>query len=132
MKTLLTKLTESIGATIAKNINNNELIDENQKMSMYHISGSTGRATLTDLSGKQLAKILDKENPALLKELQKHIASSNMCKKIKPQQKRRESSSSRSSAWDNYDCSRRSSSSCGRSSSSWGSSCGSSRSSSGC
>ena len=132
MKTLLTRLTESIGNTIARNINNNEFIEEDQKMSLYHISGSTGGVTLTDLSGKELAKILDKENPALLKELQKHISSSKICKKMKPREKQRERKTTSSSDYSGYSCGRRRSSSCG-SNVNWGSSCGSSsRSSSGC
>ena len=106
MKSILTKLTESIGNSIATNSNKNEFIEESGRMEAYHISGNTGGPTLTDLSGKDLARILNKENPELLKQLQKHLASSKECKKIKPKKKKSSSRSSSSSSvdWSNGGC----------------------------
>ena len=138
MKSLLTRLTESIGDNIARTMNKNEFIDENSRMEAYHITGNTGGVTLTDLSGRQLAKILDKENPALLKEIQKHLATSKECKKLNPKEaprKRETTSSSSPSSSSNGSCGRSSGysdNSCGSSSRNYGGSCGSSRPSSRC
>ena len=94
MKSLLTKLTESIGEEIANNINNNTLNED---------------LSLGDFDPDDLQKIL-KKNPSLWKQVQDELKKSNPKKVSK-------SSSHSSSDWSDVGCGRSSRSSCGSSSS---------------
>lgn len=107
MKSLLTKLTESIGEEIANNINNNTLNED---------------LSLGDFDPSELQKIL-KKNPSLWKQIQDEL------KKSKP---KKASHLSSSLDWSDIGCGRSRSSSCGSSSSYSDYGCGRSSRSSGC
>ena len=132
MKSLLTRLTETIGDNIAVNINNNIL----EKLV---INKDIDAPVITDFTIKELAEALEKEEPELFKKLGEYVAQSKKLNQIankrKPKQQPQRggsSSSTRSrsrstgSSSGGYGSSR-SSSSCGSGSyGGWGSSCGSS------
>ena len=133
MKSILTKLTESIGNNIATNHNKNEFL--NEKLSL------TSDYNLSDLDPDKLQDIL-KANPDLWSEIQKELKKSQKTKEALRKKKEnrpkpsRQSKSSRSSSssYSGGGCgSSYSSGGCGSSRSSWSSGgCGSGSSRSGC
>ena len=135
MRSLLTRLTESIGDTIATNHNRNELL--NEKLSL------TSDYNLADLDPDKLQDIL-KANPELWKDIQRELKKNQKTKdalrkkkenKLKPSRQSKPSRSS-SSSYSGGGCgSSYSSGGCGRSSGysrSYSGGCGSSHSSGGC
>lgn len=142
MKSILTRLTEAIGDSIANNYTTNEFVTEKLK-----IDKNTGGFRISNFSSKELEKILREKNPELHKELVDYINSSKDFAKLGKDRIKRDqrNNSSNSSSHSSGGCistskhnsgvgcgSSRSSGGCGSSSSSsyGSSSCGSPRSSS--
>jgi hypothetical protein len=131
MRSLLTRLTESIGDTIATNYNRNELL--NEKLSL------TSDYNLADLDPDKLQDIL-KANPELWKDIQRELKKNQKTKdalrKKKENKPKPKPSRSSSSSYSGGGCgSSYSSGGCGRSSGysrSYSGGCGSSHSSGGC
>ena len=129
MRSLLTRLTESIGDTIATNYNRNELL--NEKLSL------TSDYNLADLDPDKLQDIL-KANPELWKDIQRELKKNQKTKDAlrkkkenRPKPKQSKPSRSSSSSYGGGCGSSYSSGGCGRSSG-YSGGCGSSHSSGGC
>ena len=121
MKSLLTRITESIGDEIARNSNNNIF----EKLSINKNTRLRKNIPLKGIDLEKFMKDLKEENPDLADKVDDYIQTSKKFKnnnqKPKPTLKPRSSSSSRSYGGG---CGSSSSGSCGRSSGYSGSSCG--------
>jgi len=133
MKDILTKLTESIGDTIANRFNKNEFITE--KLHLTDDIKINTRPPLTvdigDIQWKDILIALDKEDKKLLENIKDFIQTSDYIankysKQNKPKKNplpsRSSSSRSSNSGWGNISCGRHSSS-CSWSSPSYRSGC---------
>ena len=134
MKSLLTRITESIGDEIARNSNNNIF----EKLSINKNTRLRKNISLKGIDLEKFIKDLKEENPELADQIDEYIQTS---KKFQNQAKSKQTSkptprrsSSSSSSGGSCGSSANWGSSCGRSSSrrSYGGGCGSSRSSGGC